>query len=284
MAHETFQVGDLTAVIGDNEAYGGRRAGYNGVHRLTHRTQERSLFTIAGLNLEHIFDGDRDLRGDVKTFFEPRNAPMTFSKISDSEAELHQPPTPTFQLESWTRLKLVAPHYIDFSFRCKPHQHVFTNGFIGLFWASYIDNPENKSIYFRDGKGWVQLCSQVHFDECTVVHVSEKPEVKTMQGGRQAMYRNFSPLRFSDPVYTGYSGTHQVIVMFDRTEGIRFAHSPSAGGPPSATEVAWDWQFIIPAYEVMKEYGYRARVAYRERCSRDEVMEEFRRWRESLGK
>ena len=284
MGHDTFQAGDLTAVIGDNEPYDGRRAGYNGVHRLLHRTQPKSLFTIAGLNFEHIFDGDQDLRGDVKTFFEPRNAPMEFRKISETEAELHQPPTPTFHLESWTQLKLVAPHYIDFTFRCKPHQHVFTNGFIGLFWASYIDNPENKSIYFRDGKGWVQLCSQVHFDECTVVHVSEKPEIKTVQGGRQAMYRNFSPLRFSDPVYTGYYGTHQAIVMFDRTEGIRFAHSPSAGGPPSATEVAWDWQFIIPAYEVLKEYGYRARFAYRERCSREEVLDELRRWRESLVK
>src|SRR5262249_18084715 len=31
MAHETFHAGDLTAVIGDNEAYAGRRPGYNGV-------------------------------------------------------------------------------------------------------------------------------------------------------------------------------------------------------------------------------------------------------------
>src|SRR5688572_27612436 len=111
MARETFQIGDLTAVIGDNEAYEGHRAGYNGVHRLTHRTKPNlSLFTITGLNLEHIFDGDKELHGDSKVFFEPRNAPMAFKKISESEAELHQPPTPTFHLESWTRFKLVAPH------------------------------------------------------------------------------------------------------------------------------------------------------------------------------
>ena len=61
MAHETFRAGDLTAVIGDNEAYQGHRAGYNGVHHLIHRTNPKSLFTGAGLNLEHIFDGDQDL-------------------------------------------------------------------------------------------------------------------------------------------------------------------------------------------------------------------------------
>ena len=87
-----------------------------------------------------------------------------------------------------------------------------------------------------------------------------------------------------DPVYYGLFGTHQYILMFDRNDGIRFAHSPSGGGPPSATEVAWDWQFIIPTYDVLREYGYRARVVYRERCSREEVLREFRTWRESLKK
>ncbi|MBI3467857.1 MAG: mannonate dehydratase [Planctomycetes bacterium] len=103
MAHETFQVGDLTAVIGDNEPYDDRRPGYNGVHRLVHRTlPDRSLFGIAGLNFEHIFDGFHDqlsLSGDREVFFEPRNHPMTLRRISDDKAELHQEPTPTYQLE-----------------------------------------------------------------------------------------------------------------------------------------------------------------------------------------
>ncbi len=284
MAHETFRAGDLTAVIGDNEAYQGHRAGYNGVHRLTHRTNPSSLFTVTGLNLEHIFDGDQDLRGDVKVLFEPRNFPMTLTKISDNEAELHQQETPTFHLESWTRFKIVAPHYIDVTFRCKPRQHVFKHGYIGLFWASYIDAPENKSIYFRDDKGWVQLCTQTHSNQSTVVPVDNKVELKFTPQTREMLYKNFSPLRFSDPVYYGLFGTHQYILMFDRNDGIRFAHSPSGGGPPSATEVAWDWQFIIPTYDVLREYGYRARVVYRERCSREEVLREFRTWRESLKK
>src|SRR5207244_1335496 len=215
----TFQVGDLTAVIGDNEGYEGHRAGYNGVHRLTHRTNPKSLFTVAGLNHEHIFDGEKDVRGDTKVFFEPRNSPITFTRISESEAELHQPETPTFHLESWTRFKLVAPHYIDFSFRCKPHQHAFTNGYIGLFWATYINAPENKSIYFRDDKGWVQFCTQTHNDESTVVHVADKFDLKVAPGTRQTLYRNLSPLRFSDPLYYGHFGNHIYIIMFDRTEG-----------------------------------------------------------------
>ena len=284
MAHETFQAGDLTAVIGDNEAYDGRRPGYNGIHRLVHRTRPDPLFGIAGLNHEHIFDGRQDLDGDAKVFFEPRNAPITLTRISETEAELHQPPTPTFFLESWTRFKLVAPHYIDFTYRCTPHQHAFRNGYIGLFWASYMNVPENKSLYFRDDKGWVQFCTQRHGGESTVRHVDDRTELAFLPGGRDTLYRNFSPLRFSDPFYFGVVGTHVYALMFDRTEGIRFSHSPSSGGPPSAPNPAWDWQYILPAYEPLREYGYRARAVYREKCPREEIQREFAAWRESLGK
>src|SRR5438874_3445064 len=111
MAHGTFRAGDLTAVIGDNAAHEQHRAGYNGVWSLTHRTEPTNLFvpSVAGLNLEHIFDGDKDDKGQgTKVFFEPRNAPMSLKVISETEAELHQPPTPTFQTENWTRFKVTA--------------------------------------------------------------------------------------------------------------------------------------------------------------------------------
>ena len=287
VAHDTFQAGDLTAVIGDNEVYDQRRYGYNGIHRLIHRTNPKPLFDVAGLNLEHIYDGDKDQRnlaGDKKIFFEPRNHPMTLTKISDSEAELHQEGTPNYGLESWTRFKLVAPHCIDFTFRCMPHQLVFVNGYIGLFRASTIAAPEDKSLYFRDEKGWVQYCTQAHNDESTVLHKDDKTQLRFTEVPEQCLYKNFSPLKFSDPFYTGYFGTHQWILMFDRAEGIRFCHSPSSGGVPSFPNPAWDFQYIIPGYKVLQEYGFRARAVYRERCSRDEVLREFQTWRESLDR
>jgi hypothetical protein len=289
MAHETFRIGDLTAVIGDNEAYDDRREGYSGIHRLVHGSlPERSLFGIAGLNFEHIFDGvqdQRNLSGDRKIFFEPRNHPMTLRRMGDDEAELHQTPTPTYHLESWSRFKLVAPHYIDFTFRCKAHQHVFQNDYIGLFWASYMNAPENKSVYFRDPKGWVQLCTQWHNNQSTVLHAADTVKLEFLDVPEQCLYKNFSPLRYAEPFFFGYFGTtHVFILMFDRTEGIRFSHSPSSGGAPSFPNPAWDFQFIVPKYEVNQEYGFRARVVYRERCSTDEIDKEFRTWRDSLGK
>lgn len=97
---------------------------------------------VAGLNLEHIVSGEH--LDDSQTFFEPRNAPMSLRQVSDTEAELHQPPTPTFQVESWTQFRLTAPHYLDMSFRCVPRKNVFTRGYLALFWASYINAPKDK--------------------------------------------------------------------------------------------------------------------------------------------
>jgi hypothetical protein len=284
MGHDTFQIGDLTAVIGDNSAASAHRAGYNGVWSLTHRTEQENLFVpaVAGLNLEHYFDGDKqDTDSNKKIFFEPRNAPMTFRKISDHEAELHQPPTPTFQVESWTRFTLVAPHYLDFQFRFQPRRHVFTHGYIGVFWASYINAPEDKSIYFRLGDLWQQLCTQRHNDESTALHRDDKLTLKFSPGLRDTLFKNVSPLRYDRPFYYGNFRNHLYLLMFDRSAGVRFTHSPSGGGVNAqkrTSNPAWDFQYILPKYEVNHEYSFRARLAYRERCPRDEIVREFEQW------
>lgn len=288
MAQTTLQAGDLTAVIGDNGAEGGHRAGYNGVWSLTHRREATNLFVpaVAGLNFEHIVDGvQSDADNSGRIFFEPRHAPMTLQRVSDVEAELHQPPTPTFQLESWTRFTLVAPHYVDIYFRCRPRQHVFRQGWIALFWASYINAPDDKSLYFRHGRLWHQLCTQAHNDESTLRHSDDRIELRFAEGYRNALYRNFSPLRYDEPFYYGVFRDMVMILMFDRTAGIRFTHSPSGGGVNNerqTTNPAWDFQFLIPEYEVNREYAFRARLAYCPRCDRDAILQQVADWQRSL--
>jgi hypothetical protein len=287
MSHATFNIGDLTAAIGDNEAEGDHRSGYNGVWSLTHRTGTRSLFVpaYAGLNHEHIFNGDAE--ADAKIFFEPRNAPMTFRKVSDSEAELHQPPTPTFHLESWTNFMLVEPHYLDMTYRCVAHQHVFHRGYIGLFWANYINAPADKSMYFlggleKEASGWTQLCTPRHNDESTVYHRDDKFDLTFEKSSKETLYRNLSPLRFDQPFFYGLFDEHVWIVMFDQMAGIRFTHSPSGGGGNAqrqTTNPAWDFQFIIPNYDVTKPYSFKARTIFRPRCSREDILQEYRKWK-----
>ena len=290
MAHATFRAGDLTAIIGDNAAHENHRAGYNGIWSLTHRRESANLFVpaVAGLNFEHIFDGHRrDTDGTRRIFFEPRNAPMRFRRISNTEAELHQPETGTFHLESWTRFRLVEPHFIDMTFRCRAHQHVFEHGYIGLFWASYINAPDDKSMYLRNGNMWQQLCTQAHNDESTVRHTMDNLNLRFSEGYPEALFRNYSRFRYDQPFFYGNFRNQTVILMLDRTQGIRFTHSPSGGGSnrnQQTTNPAWDFQYLISPYEVNRDYSFRARLVYRPSCTRAEILREVTTWQASLRK
>ncbi|NNE92778.1 MAG: hypothetical protein HKN23_14120 [Verrucomicrobiales bacterium] len=287
MGHGEFQVGDLTVVVGDNAPHDNQRAGYNGLWSLRHRTGSRSIFVpgIAGLNFEHIVSGEGE--EDRKVFFEPRTSEMTYRKVSDSEAELHQPPTHTHFLESWTNFKFEAPHYIDMTFRCRPTQHAFPHGYIALFWASYISGPNDKSMYFKGGtKGqnnaWSQLCTPSHNTNSTVRHREDDFQMKFADGAPNALYKNFSPLVFDEPFFYGNFENHIFLVMFDRSDGIRLTHSPSGGGftkEQNTSNPAWDFQFFVPNYDVTEEYGFKARAVFRETCSREVIEEEFSKWK-----
>lgn len=288
MAHSTFNIGDLTAIIGDNTAHEKHRTGYNGVWSLTHRAHGgRNIFVpeVAGLNFEHIFNGEEP--ADSKVFLEPRNAPMTFRRLGESESELHQPPTPTFHVESWTHFKLVAPHYLDMHFRCVAHRHVFPHDYLGLFWASYINAPPDKSMYFLGGLTdeedslWMQHCTQFHNHDSTVRHRGDSLDL-AFAPGRDTLFKNLAAFRFNEPFFYGNCDELVWIVMFDRAEGIRLTHSPSGGGADAAlqtTHPAWDFQFLVPRPRIMCEYGFHVRTVLRPRCSRDEIQREYQQWK-----
>ena len=287
--HTSLQLGDLTALIGDNSAHEQHRAGYNGVWSLRHSAGTRSIFVpaVAGLNLEHIVTGEH--LEDSKTFFEPRNSPMTLTRISDTAAELHQPLTPTFGVESWTRFTLSAPHYLDMDFRCRAHRDVFPRGYLSLFWASYMNAPADKSLYFLGGLDgqkelWTQFCTQWHNDQSTVRHRDDTFEMTFPEGGRDTLFESLSRFRFDLPFFYGHFDDLTWIVMFDRSEGIRFTHSPSGGGANAELKTmnpAWDFQFLIQKPKLMKDYGFKVRTALRPRCSRGEILAEFTKWKEA---
>jgi hypothetical protein len=164
---------------------------------------------------------------------------------------------------------------------------LFTRGYLALFWASYINAPADKSMYFLgdlDGQKnfWTQFCTQWHNDQSTVRHRDDTFEMTFAPGGRDTLFKSLSRFRFDQPFYYGNFDDLVWLVMFDRAEGIRFAHSPSGGGAISAlqtTNPAWDFQFLIEKPEVMKEYSFSVRTVLRPRCSREELLAEFEKWK-----
>lgn len=282
-----FESGGLRCIIGNNASMDKHDARYNGVFSIQTPETDLSPFVqeYAGLNLEHYFDG-RPRLSDGNLFFEPRVAPMTFARIDGRTAELHQPATPFFNVESWTRFEINGPNYVDMQFRCIPRKDVFQGGFFGVFWASYIHAPEDKSIYFLaagsslDKPQWVQLCTQKHGTDSSVRSGDDTLELPFAEPG-DLLYANPSPLRFTEPFFYGRVRDHVLIYMFKPGPVVRFAHSPSGGGTTASgddTNPAWDFQLIVPQYEIGKEYGLTLRLVYKPWAGRADVLKEARKY------
>ena len=277
----TFSVGDLTATFVDNKAVPPvHRAGYNGIAVLMHKDQPDSIYVpyYAGFNLEHIFSGDSLLQK-----FEPRRHPMTLSQIAPNVVELYQSPTPLSQVESWTVFTLKPPHYIDVEFKCVIHpSDFFQHGYAGLFWASYIKAPRDIRIHFwgysQDDKQphWISAYSEKHGVKSTHISAIDDRELYFAENVAPTfLASHLSEYRFLKPFYYGRFRDMVLIHLFDNERDIRFSQSPAGGGELNP---AWDFQFIIEAFEFHKTYSYKARIVYKPFISQDDVVEEFEKW------
>lgn len=279
--------GVISATFRDNEADGEKQwAGYNGIAGLTHVSQDSSVFhpLVSGFNLEHIFGGD-----SLEDVFEPRTAPMEIYRISNQEVLLYQPPTPLSGMESQTLFKMTEPHYIDITFRCIIHEKdFFKHGYVGLFWASYIDAPADRKIYFHGYEGdsgllrWISAYSTTHGLKSTHVGKNDRDTFYYAPNLNQGMlFNDISDYRYDQPFYYGRFHNMVLAFMFHPKQGIRFSQSPSAG-MEEAIYPAWDFHFVIPGFRVGREYSFRARILYKEFAGAGEVLEEYENWKSTI--
>ncbi len=285
--------GGVRAVIVNNQAVKDsvlpdHREGYSGVASLTYRGQDRNLFVplYAGLNYEHIHDGTVQER-DV--LYEPRRAPMEIRQADEHTAELHQPPTPHWQLESWLRYTLLEDGTIEMSLDCVPRAKTFKNGYIGLFFASYIDQPESLDIHFLGHRAnqlnsetqWIRGVTPEHGVRPTHLAFNDQREFPHDPQFPMTLVFNLSDWRYREPWYYGVSHGMAFVQMFRPQDQVRLSQSPSGGGDRNP---AWDFQWFIPQYEVDKRYHFAMRAMYLPFESTDQVTKATAAHRAALQK
>ena len=283
--------GEVTAIIVDNEAVDipalpGHRAGYNGVAALRHAGREQNLFVpaYAGLNLEHIHDGTVTVEREQ---FEPRKSPMQLRVVDAHTVELYQAPTPNWKLESCGRYQLLEDGTIEYTFECVPRADVFRKGFIGLFWASYIHEPEDRAIYFRGrpvgtdtGSDWIRSFSPRHGEACTHPPAGPLHNLTIEPDFPLTLVNHPSQFVVTEPWYYGVSGKTAFVQMFRPRDRVWFAQSPTGGGNNNP---AWDFQWFIPDVRVDEAYGLVMRAACLPFESREQIEAATLPHRTALG-
>ena len=280
----TVEKGDLKLIFADNTAISpDHREGYNGIAQLYHASQDSGIFVpaYAGFNLEHIFGGD-----SLEQLFEPRRYPMTLYRKTDDEVLLYQAPTPLSKVESLTTFKIVAPHYVDITVDFTFHDlQFFKHGYAGLFWASYINNPADKKVYFRgvrkkaEAVTWIGAWSEQHGVASTHRKVGEDIDLFFADNFNATLASHFSSYRYSEPFFFGRFKNMVLAYFFAGNGVIRFSQSPDGGG---SLNPAWDFQYLIQSPTAGRKYSLKARMVYKPFVSQEDIADEYDRWSKKL--
>ncbi|MFP6576009.1 MAG: hypothetical protein VB912_12695 [Pirellulaceae bacterium] len=280
----------VKAVVVDNQAVAddvlpAHRAGYSGLAYLGHSRRTDNLFvpSYAGLNYEHIHDGTKQ---DRKVLFEPRNAPMQLRLVDQDTVELYQAASPHYGLESCLRYQMLKDGTLEMTLECVPRKRSYTHGYIGLFWASYIHQPESLDIYFQGRRAsskessWIQSATPSHGELATHLSLTDMRTFKHDPDFPLSLVFNRSNYRYSQPWYYGVSHQMAWVQMFRPQDQVRLTQSPSGGGKGNP---AWDFQYLIPDYQLGKRYQMVMRGLYVPFESREQVERVTASHRQALG-
>ena len=279
--------GNIEAVVADNSAVDDHilplhRAGYSGVAKLTHKKRNENLFVpgYAGLNFEHILDGT--IPADRNIQFEPRNHPMQLRVIDKNTVELYQSPTFHHALESCQRYELLPDGTIQLTIEVTARKPTFRNGYIGLFWASYIHRPESLDIHFRgESNNWIRGTTPAHGILSTHRSISDSRNFTHDEPFPLTLVYSFSSHRFTEPWYFGVNRGLAFVQMFRSKDQVRITQSPSGGGDGNP---AWDFQFHVPNLELNHIYQFVMRAAYLPYTSPEQIEKATRKHRAALNR
>lgn len=279
----------LRVVVADNEPYPPQhQPGYNGVAELRPAVGDSpNLFAplFAGLNLEHIFSGDASSYS--WHIFEPRRAPMQLICLGSNRVELRQEKTAHWPLRS-RLIYEVNNNSIDLKYLGTPLSDIWSkHGYVGVFFASYINKPDDLSISFigrdRPGHGdtsarWIRYTPNEHGVAANHRSAGRNWDPSFDPGFNLGLVRGFSEFEYLYPFYFGRSGEYVFVLMFERPgpDGeMRFAQSPNGGGPGNP---AWDFVYFRRHYAVNQEFGFRVRAVYQKFTTVDAVVGLYEKW------
>lgn len=297
----TIEQGDLRVLFRDNSQ--SPRKALSGIDSLFHHHESPAFDAFdpaergasAGLNFEHIISGHES----------PHNA---FTPRSGKYVLQHQLGSNTLTLvraaedEPWKissrfTYTVTAPHFIDFEFRCIPHdpQLFDPEGYAIFFFANYMHDVEQIGLNFRgirtpaEKEEWIFAEAPAGPPDWnqggTYRHVQGSPLLMNADTKFRLNTWSYDFPRFTLPFYYGRAAHGMtLILMFDKTatpeEEIRF--SLFKFKLKKYPRPAWDFQYVRKKLEAGREYGFRGRLVWKKFVSPEDCLREYQTWAASL--
>ncbi len=179
---------------------------------------------------------------------------------------------------------------VDMLFEVTPRAGQEFDGPFVFSLKSQINGACSPAIHFpglRDGvEGWV--CFGEDSAERGVVFGTGHPEEEWPGEVAASGLCAVRHVRFSEPVFYGLVDGGQnnttddagmaFILMCDHPEDTRFVlRDPGAGSPGTG----WDWQYVLRAPAAGRTCGQRARLVYKPFRGEEDVLAEYRAWRDA---
>ena len=213
---------------------------------------------------------------------------MEFFRLGARSVELRQTRTKNWPLETRLRYTLADDDAIDLTVFCTPRADAWKkHGLLGVFFASYIDAPEDLAIQFigrsRPGTGderprWIRHLSPRHGESACHRPAGATWDPPLDEGFPIVLGKGPSDLEYVYPFYFGVTHGQAVMFFFERPTAdgeIRFAQSPSGGGDGNP---AWDFLYLRRRFAVGEEFSFRVRCVARPFRNRADVVAAYEAW------
>jgi len=239
-----LRAGELAAIVGDDTPRGPGGRQYSGLWSLTHTACPASPFQSAYAGL---------IAGVH------RGSGPQLELIDDTTARLVRPACAKVPYAATTgTYRLVAPHYVDYTFEACFESGVEIANPVEFSWCSYMASPRDRSIHFIENNVWTMLTPVIHGEAATVFptglddahHTPWERRTGEDRFREQDVYfnRSFSGKTFDYPMYFGMIHDMVFLLMADHHRDFRFFVSPSGAGysaVPGQTSPAWDFAWNI---------------------------------------
>lgn len=297
----TVEHGELKVVFRDNS---GSPRVLSGVDALFNRRHAADFDAFdpdspgasAGLNFEHIIAG----HSSPNNLFMPRHHKYALYRAPREPAVrlVRSEQDDPWRLESTLTYTLREPHSIDLDFRCQAHDpRLFgTRGYAVLFFANYMNDVEQVALNFlgrpspREPQQWIAAdapSGHADYNGGGTYRAAGAPplEYDADHNFKLNLWSYDNP-RFTQPFYYGRAAHGMTLVMmFDKTysprDEIRF--SLFKFKVPKFPRPAFDWQYVIHPVEAGQQYGFRARMVWKQFVSADDCRQEYERWAAHLA-